>query len=132
MQSFSYEIPSSRRDVVILLPEYHDQFALDVARPGQAIIFLALAQGVAVYVGREVADCRAYSLVQSTPICQMSTQAHSCGTDSTVAGRKGEEEGYRCGRVRVVCGEFLRHEFISSPFVDTQKLGEHMSGGIPS
>ena len=73
MQRFSYQIPPCWRDVVILLPEYHDQFALDIARSGQAVVFLALAQRVAVYVGRKVANCGAHSLVQSTPICQMST-----------------------------------------------------------
>lgn len=108
--------------MVILLPEYHDQFTLDIARSGQAVVFLALAQGVTVYVGCEVADCRADSLVQSTSICQMSTQAHSCGTDAAIAGGKGEEEGHRCGRVGVVCGEFLRQKFISPPNVDIQRI----------
>ena len=59
------------RDVIILLSKYHDQFPFDFSRSVQAIVLLSLAQGVAVNVRREVADCRAYSLVQSTPICQM-------------------------------------------------------------
>lgn len=44
---------------------YHDKFAGDVFDAVQAVVLLALAQGVRVDVGGEVADRRSDALVES-------------------------------------------------------------------
>ena len=42
----------------------HDDLASDVASPAQAIVLLALAQGVAVNICSEIADCGCDSAVE--------------------------------------------------------------------
>ena len=92
MQSLPDQIASVGRDVIIRLPEDHNQFAFDIARSGEAVVVLAVAERVAVDIRREVAHRCADALVERASIREMATETHACGADTAVAGGEGEEE----------------------------------------
>ena len=72
MQRLPNQVPALGRDVVIQLPEYHNELALDVPGALEAIVVLACAQRRAVDVGREVAHCGRDARVQRAAVREVS------------------------------------------------------------
>jgi hypothetical protein len=86
----------------------HDQFALDVARPRQTVILLALAEGGAVNVGGKVADRRLDACIEGASIRQMSAEAHTRGAHTAIAGRQRQQVVHRQGGILIVRRDFLQ------------------------
>lgn len=68
-----------RREGLRRIESYHDELAVDVLDAVQAVVFLALAQGVGVDVGGEVADGGADALVEGAAEGEVASKAHSGG-----------------------------------------------------
>ena len=62
---------------------------------------------MAVYVRREIAHRSCYTLVERGTEGQMSTKAHACCANATVASREGKERRYGERGVFIVSGELL-------------------------
>lgn len=78
-----HDYPKAQRTEI-----YHQQLALDVPRPRQTIIVLAMGQGLAVDIRGEVAHSRLDPAIQGTTVRQMATKTHAGGANSAIAGGK--------------------------------------------
>lgn len=85
VQRLSNQIPAFRRDMIILLPEDHNQLPFNISRPGQAVVVLALAEAVRVDVRREIADGSCDARVEGTAVGEVAAEAHTCCADAAVA-----------------------------------------------
>jgi hypothetical protein len=130
MQSLADQVPPIRRDVGVALAKdlypfsasiltcyapqkqhagetHHNQFALDIPCPEQAVVVLPLAKCPAMDISGKETHGSTHALIESAAVRQMAAQAHASGPDSTVACWESQEIVHAEGCILVVCSDFL-------------------------
>lgn len=77
VQSLSDEIAAFRWDMIIPLPEDHNQLAFYIFRTLEAVVGFTFAQAVGVDVGRKVAHRGPNPIIQGASVGEMATETHA-------------------------------------------------------
>lgn len=106
MQVLSNEITSGSGHMIVLFAKYHDQLALDLARPFKAVV-TAGTKGMRMDVRCKITHRPTHPFVQRAAVRQVSPETHTSRTDASRACWKIEHVVNGEGGIFIVGGHFL-------------------------